>query len=53
MTLIDVQFPKRPFESQKFAGVDGVPRSLRFVRPQFLAFQKYVVVTFELFLPAT
>jgi hypothetical protein len=52
-TLIDVKFPKRPFESQKVAAVDGVTRSLRFVRFLFLTFQKYIVVTFEFLLPAT
>jgi len=53
LTLIDVKFPKRPFESQKVAAVDGVTRSLRFVRLLFLPLQKYVVVTFEFLLPAT
>ena len=53
LNLIDVKFPKRPFESQKVAAVDGVTRSLRFVWPLFLTFQKYIAVTFELLLPST
>jgi hypothetical protein len=53
LTLIYVKFPKRPFESQKVAAADGLSKSLRFIRPLFLTFQKYIVVTFEFLLPAT
>ena len=44
LTLIDLQFPKRPFKSQKVGAVDGVTMSLRFVRFLLLTFQKYIVV---------
>jgi hypothetical protein len=49
--LIDFKFPEGSFESQQFAAADGVARSLRFVRPVTFAFHKYIVITFEIFLP--
>ena len=51
--LIYFQFPERSSKSQKAAAAAGLLRSPRFIRPVFLSFHKYVVVTFNFTLPAT
>jgi hypothetical protein len=50
-TLIDVKFPEGSFESQQFTASDGGARSLKFVRLVTFPFQKYILVTFDFFLP--